>query len=423
MSVPLGEQSGSDILLARVEPLLMREGGTIMDAYVTLDLILTEDVPVDHAHVAELAQAMRKEQLNTSGEGTSGQVSAITLAHVPRMPKFLIIDGFHRTGALNQNGEQKAYASICLNSTLEETFDRRITAATSHKSVQFARVVDWVEAAWSRTDWHRKGLSVSQGFMLGLSDSNNGARLGLSPNEVRAITQWTKAKSQQWNMTTSQLHNNLVVAGVMDPKLVREVRASKANRANFALSPQHLKVIGTQLPHLYLQQNLVAKVILQRKMSAADAQQLVSAVASAPTPEAAVTVIETGSWTNTLPPARPSRPQPSKQSTEPSNPIGKVDVDGANQSIKAMGEEIAALRNNGEAHATLFIEHELLIAKLALENTALRKELGTSADRIRVSLPELEPEEKGILYSLFQGKNQAERTDIVTQIAFGDTPQ
>src|SRR3989344_2940074 len=138
-----------ELLPSEIEIKAIREGG-LVDANVPLNLIDLIEVPVDEDHVATLADSMLDER---KVRGGTGQNHAISVAQIIGEPQFPIMDGFHRATGRNDHGLPDVYATIRLNSTWEEVYDRRILAASTHRAVRFARVIEWVEEVWRISPW------------------------------------------------------------------------------------------------------------------------------------------------------------------------------------------------------------------------------------------------------------------------------
>src|ERR1700677_4418089 len=72
----------------RIRIVAKREGG-LVEAYVPIDLIYMEDVPVDQSHAADLAASMRNK---ATKDGGTGQKSPSLIAEVPGVEHFFITD-------------------------------------------------------------------------------------------------------------------------------------------------------------------------------------------------------------------------------------------------------------------------------------------------------------------------------------------
>ena len=234
-------------LLESISVLNRREGGLI-EAFVPISLVYQEDVPVDKAHVKELADSIAKEAKSSS---RTGQLSPVLLAEVSNFNMFPIIDGFHRVPALEMVGQTEVFATIRPNSTWEEIIDLRILAAITHKSVKFSRLIEWVEEAWKRSQWADR-VSAIQAFTIGYEGfKSKGKRLDIDEEEVEEIRRWTQEKSEQWHISTATVYSHLAVARLADPTLVKEARERKSGHALEAITPAHLGVIVKALPYRF----------------------------------------------------------------------------------------------------------------------------------------------------------------------------
>src|SRR5689334_12199453 len=74
------------------------EDGGLVEAWVPIGSIYKEDVPVDRAHVEELASSFRTEEQH----GRYGQLARTLLGHLPEFELFPILDGFHRVSACDE---------------------------------------------------------------------------------------------------------------------------------------------------------------------------------------------------------------------------------------------------------------------------------------------------------------------------------
>lgn len=115
-----------DPLLRQLTILGEREG--LIEAYVPLTLIDTNEVPVNQMHVGDLARSMRLEASKT-GLGT-GQLVPVLLAHLSGLLLLSIIDGYHRVSARVLNGENDVYSTIKPDCTPDDVTDTRILSAS-----------------------------------------------------------------------------------------------------------------------------------------------------------------------------------------------------------------------------------------------------------------------------------------------------
>lgn len=328
-------------LLDGVNIINRREGGLI-EAYVPISQVYTEDVPVDLGHVRELAESIANESKSNS---RTGQLSPVLLGQVDDFEKFPIIDGFHRVPALKTLGKQEVFATIRPNSTWEEVIDLRILAAATHRSVRFSRLIDWVEEAWQYSQWADK-IRASQAFQLRFIRGMTGQRIGLKPEEVSEVKGWVDKKCEQWHVSAPVIYRNLTVARVADPELVKEVRERKSGYKLEAITPQHLQVIANANPNRYEIQRLVADAAKAGGLTVPRTRALSVLVSQAESIEEAKKIIESGSWITIEPLYAP----------------------------KKKGVEIKPLGKEGQNYQELvgkFFDAEMEIARLTIENAIL----------------------------------------------------
>ena len=159
-----------------------REGG-LVEAMVPVELIDQTEVPVDDGHVQDLVVSMLTEE----AKGTmNGQLTPVLLAQVIGKERLSIIDGFHRSAATERRGSPTVYGTIMPPMSEDEVMDLRILTATSHKSVSFARMYEWVSNSWTKTPWAER-VTAAQAFNLASNKKMNGRYIGVSPEEVVAI--------------------------------------------------------------------------------------------------------------------------------------------------------------------------------------------------------------------------------------------
>lgn len=288
-------------ILERINVVNRRENGLI-DAYVPITFIYREDVAVDEAHVRELADSIERE---ARGGLRTGQLSSVTLGHIPGFDKLAIIDGFHRVTALESKGRTEAFATIRPNSSWEEVIDLRILAATTHRSVKFARLIEWVGESWNYSQWSKK-IKAAQAFQLTFTGMT-GSRLGLDSEEVREIREWVERKCDQWHISASSVYIHLSTALLADPDLVKEARERIGGRKLDAVTPQHLSAISRILPYKYEIQKEIAQAAKSLNLTVPKTRALALAVAQVKDVDEARTIINSGNWRTVEPVYSPSR--------------------------------------------------------------------------------------------------------------------
>jgi hypothetical protein len=275
--------------LSQLQVVGEREGG-LLECHVPLEFIQTEDVAVDNEHVNELAQSMIDEQERVNG---TGQLTPLLLGYI-------VIDGFHRAKALKIANVDLAYATV-RQSTLEEIIDLRILTARMHKSVQFARIIEWVNDSWNHSAWQHQ-ISVGQAFALHRTHST-GKQLGVA-EEAPDIKAWVDKKCEQWQISAATIFNNLSLASIADPTLVQEARVSRGGRNLLYLTPGHLKVIAQQMPNQFPKQRLVADLAKQHNLRIPETRSIAKLVADAQNVAEAREILDDVNWKRYEPEAR-----------------------------------------------------------------------------------------------------------------------
>jgi uncharacterized ParB-like nuclease family protein len=324
-----------------------REGGLI-EAMVSVDLIYREDVAVNEAHVKELEDSIVLE----SKDESTGQLSPILLAQVPGSDKFYIVDGFHRDAALHNLGRQEVFATIRPNTTVEELLDLRILTANMHSAVSFARTIEWINDAWSRTPWSSQ-ITPTQAFNLVLNNSS-GRNLGLTFDQGDGIKDWVRDKSKKWNMSAAGIRANLVTAENADPELVQEARGRSGGRELKAITPAQLKIISEAFPGDYAKQQVVATVSKLHNYTVNHTRAAVELIARAETAEEANDIVDATNWAQ-LAPLRSSKRQ---------RELEQKDL--AAEVIRQAADDVLSLRARQE-----FLMAELELGSLSLQKVVL----------------------------------------------------
>jgi uncharacterized ParB-like nuclease family protein len=264
----------------------------LIQARVPLEAIFREDVPVDQSHVDELKRLIA---LESTEKGGTGQLQPILLGEVPGRSQFAVIDGFHRIPALEQLDRKYVLAAIRLDCSWEKVIDLRISAAQSHEVVKFSRVVEWVEDAWSMTQWSYFATTIqafSFTFIKNAEYAVTGKRLGFSPEDAEEIRAWVRDKCARWNIGTSSVYHYLSAAAVADPQLIKSARENRAGHEPQEITPLQLHAIAQALPHQYEKQQLVAKLTVLNKLSIAKARALALEIFDSPSLADAVAKLE-----------------------------------------------------------------------------------------------------------------------------------
>lgn len=275
----------------------------LVEAIVPLDLISTEDVPVDQDHVKNICASIQKEE---AGGKKNGQLTPLLLGEINGSSSLCILDGFHRTVAMKDMGKKEVFATVRLNCTKEEALDLRIISAVSHKSVNFARTVEWSQQAWDLSPWAGK-VKLTKAFDLRFSDRK--PRIDLGEDEIGKIKEWIDDKCRMWGIHGPTLHQYMTIAQNSDPQLVKTVRFSPGGSGGLkVLTVNHMREISRFLPGNYDSQKIAAEVILHNELRVTDARKLVEAMSSAETRADAIRIANGESWKEVG--GRPSKDKP-----------------------------------------------------------------------------------------------------------------
>lgn len=284
-------QRGGESLLDKVEIINEREGG-LVEAMVPIDLINREEVAVNEFHVNELVDSM----LTESEKGVAnGQLTPILLGHIEGRRKFSIIDGFHRDSALFRSEKQSVFATIRLNTTEDEVDDLRILTASSHSSVAFSRIVEWVGTAWERTEW-AKTITAAQAFSLANSKAMTGARMGLTEEAAVAIREWALDKCTRWRIAPGTIYQSMATAQVADPTLVSSARQRESGHRLDELTPDHLKYISRAYPNKFYEQQNVASIVTKNNFTIAETKIVLDILGDIDHDSSVTEIIELTDW-------------------------------------------------------------------------------------------------------------------------------
>ena len=170
-----------------------------MKKYVSLQIKeLINNVAVDIVHVKELSDSIMKK----------GQLAPV----IVREETNEVIDGFHRVEAMKELGFDHV---DCVTTPCddEEFWDFRIVQAALHKSVTFARAVDWVDQVFKLSPWTEKYKS---GFSLFQQ-----AERGKAPKEIE---DWAMTKAKTWGLAIGTIKQWMYTKQVLEPSLLQEAK-------------------------------------------------------------------------------------------------------------------------------------------------------------------------------------------------------
>ncbi len=211
---------------------------------IPLNRILTDSSLIDVVHADELGNSMREKR---------GQITPIAVrARINDKDgeiTYDIIDGFHRTAGKKGNGDTAINATVIYGCSEEEMYDLRILAASSVRSVQFARIAEWITSSFAITQWAAKGLSVSQAFGMVVADRSRSNLVEMNQEEMKGLKEWVNARCTRWGKTPSSIHQDLRVVANADPGLVKEVRiATGGSSRKTRISPVKLALVVNAFP-------------------------------------------------------------------------------------------------------------------------------------------------------------------------------
>ncbi|OGD84616.1 hypothetical protein A2165_02220 [Candidatus Curtissbacteria bacterium RBG_13_40_7] len=246
---------------------------TIPLASISLDLSI-----VDDSHANELGDSMTM-------AGGRKQISRIVVRAREEEGEILydIIDGFHRVEGARRRNMDMINAVVMYGCDDAEMFDLRILAASSVKSVQYARIAEWMTRAFELTPWKRKGLTVVQAFSLAVTNRETTYK-GLSPEELKDLKDWVKEKCEdRWGRNIASTYAILRVVANADPNLVAQVRPSGGGAKDHAgrITPARLAAVALTMPGNYEAQNAVLQYAVDKRLSAIETENLAKQVALA----------------------------------------------------------------------------------------------------------------------------------------------
>lgn len=258
--------------------LLKMEVKTERQEEIPVDLIVQESALIDPDHAQNLAESMM---------GDRKQISPTTVrARLTDSGQVIydVIDGFHRSEGkriIEQiTSEPQTMKTIVLyGCTDEELFDLRVLAASSVKSIKFARMAEWMKRSFLSTQWRNKHLhelaetetvTLSQVFNLAQFNSS-GTHLGLTADEVVELKGWASKKSKQWDRPLSTLMVEMRTVELAAPDLVQRVRTGGGGKGGKGvLTRARLEAIVTNLPGDWETQRLLADLAIVRNILADD---------------------------------------------------------------------------------------------------------------------------------------------------------
>lgn len=276
--------------------LLKQEIRTERMEIIPVGRIVLDACIVDDSHVGSLAESMSSDR---------GQISPITVRARMEMGQdekiyYDVIDGFHRSAGLVALQKEIAKATVIYGCGNEELFDLRVLAANSVRSVQFARVANWMQFSFSQTEWAKKDLTLSQVFSLVVFNSN-GSKLGLTTDEAERLKRWVKDKAKTWNKPVPTIWEEMRSVEKAAPDLVAIVRVGGGGHGKKGvLSPARFMAVVDELPDEYELQRRVVQVVLANNLVEKQARTYAKAIAQLKGDEESLEEVFTGDPLETI---------------------------------------------------------------------------------------------------------------------------
>lgn len=257
--------------------LLKMEVRTERQEEIPVDSIVQESALIDPQHAQNLAESMM---------GNRKQISPTTVRARLDGERVVYdnIDGFHRTEGkriIEQliNEPQTLKTIVLYGCGDEELFDLRVLAASSVKSIKFARMAEWMKRSFFSTHWQnnriyelveKEEITLSQVFNLAQFDSS-GKNLGLKPEEVIELKEWAGKKSKQWGRPLSTLMVEMRTVELAAPDLVQRVRTGGGGSGGRGiLTRARLEAIVTNLPGDWELQRQMVNLAISKNILAQD---------------------------------------------------------------------------------------------------------------------------------------------------------
>lgn len=244
---------------------------------IPVDLIVQESALIDPDHAQNLAESMMGDRKQISPTTVRARLDGNQVIYD-------VIDGFHRSEGkriIEQiTSEPQTMKTIVLyGCSDEELFDLRVLAASSVKSIKFARMAEWMKRSFLSTQWQNfrihelvetEAITLSQVFNLAQFDSS-GTHLGLESGEVVELKHWAAKKSKQWGRPLSTLMVEMRTVELAAPDLVQRVRTGGGGKGGKGvLTRARLESIVNNLPGDWETQRLLADLAIAKNILADD---------------------------------------------------------------------------------------------------------------------------------------------------------
>lgn len=247
--------------------LYLGERGALIDHFVR-DIPLS-DVIVDGSVVDEEHRDILKDQLAT------GQQVNIWVRPRLFLTRILhdIVDGYHRSAALTEIGVREIEARLSYGMTDEELYDERVRAAArSAKAVKLSRMITSMQQSYSRSEWFKYGLRLSQ--ILSLANSSDltkqpGKNLGLPEDVAQNAIRWVVNKAKLWDSDVGTLYQQIRSAEDSFPEIIDQVRTSQGGGhiGDGVFNPVKFYAMVEKLPNNLTLQRIMVRIIRHQNLN------------------------------------------------------------------------------------------------------------------------------------------------------------
>lgn len=262
MAVTLERTPQPDI--ASLSPRDIIQRGLEVERLETIQIagILSEHAIIDVEHAADLGASMKQKRK---------QITPIAVRAREEEGRVVydILDGFHRTEGKRMTGETDINATVIYGCSDEEMYDLRILAASSVRSVQFARIAHWMTMSYEETPWAKTGLTVAQAFGIAVNDVSRSYNAKLDKNEIEQLKEWAKAKCARWRQALSSAYQILKTVAIADPDLVQKVRtATGGHSGKTEITQGKLSYVANAFPgeEFYPTQRVILEYGLEQRL-------------------------------------------------------------------------------------------------------------------------------------------------------------
>lgn len=237
-----------------------------------MEIIDPNSIELDQAIVDE----HHASELNTSMNKKRGQLNPVVVrARLDEQGnlRYDVADGFHRTSGVKAAGKNEIIANVMYGCSDTELYDVRILSAGSVKSVQFARVAQWMQESFEHTPYAKK-IKVTQAFAIAINDSQRTrGGIALDQEEIQGVKDWVKDRCDKWSKSPKSAYQILRLVDLADPEIVKLVRnASSGDERKAVVTTEKLRHVVEKFPgeenfHI---QRLILSEVTNRQLSPTD---------------------------------------------------------------------------------------------------------------------------------------------------------